>query len=133
VYAKILVTSILFSIALLPKATPAAHALGCVNADISNQIKVTGSKTAPGAQQNSVHQEIDPSCVGSVNVHKSTQTYVGAEGADQIRHSNQYIGGSGNNSRIPSNVMNAGNLNIQVGTAKTIYTPALDPKFLPKK
>jgi hypothetical protein len=133
VYAKILITSILFSIALLPKTTPAAHALGCVNADISNQIKVTGSKTAPGVQQNTVNQEIDPTCVGNVNVHKSTQTYVGTEGADQIRHSNQYSGGSDHNSRIPSNVMNAGNLNIQVGTAKTIYTPALDPKFLPKK
>ena len=133
-YARILLTSILFSIALLPKFTPAAHALGCVNADISNQIKITGSKDAPGAQQNSVNQEIDPdSCVGSVNVHKSTQTSVGADGANQVRNSNQYLGGSGNKGVIPSSVMGAGNVNVQTGTATTIYTPALDPKFLPKK
>jgi hypothetical protein len=58
-----LLTGILFSLALLPAVTPAAHALGCVNADISNQIKITGSKDAPGVQQNSVKQEIAPNCI----------------------------------------------------------------------
>lgn len=131
--AKILVTSILFSIALLPKFTPAAHALGCVNADVSNQVNITGSKDAPGVQQNNVNQAIDPNaCIGNVNVHKSTQVNVGAEGANQIRNSNQYSGGS-NNGTIPSNVMDAGNVNVKASTATTIYNPALDPKFLPKK
>lgn len=132
-YARILLTSIVFSLSLLPQVTPAAHALGCVNADISNQIKITGSKDAAGVQQNTVNQAIDPTnCVGNVNINKSTQVYVGAEGADQVRTSNQFSGGSGS-SVIPSNVMGAGNVNIQVGTATTIYNPALDPTFLPKR
>jgi hypothetical protein len=135
-YAKILLTSILFSISLIPNLTPAVHALGCVNADISNQIKITGSKDTPGKQQNTVHQTIDPSCVGNIIIHKSTQLYVGQESVDQIRNSNQFSAGSGNNgnnARIPSSLMNVGNVNIQIGTAITVYNPALDPKFLPKK
>lgn len=131
-YAKILFTSILFSIALLPNTPQSAHALGCVNADISNQINITGSKNAPGTQQNNVNQEIDPSCVGNAIVHKSTQVHVGAEGANQIRNSNQYSTGSGN-SVIPASVRNAGNVNFNTGTTTTIYNPALDPKFLPRR
>ena len=131
--ANILATGIFCSLALLTNLTPAAHALGCVNADVSNQVKITGSKDAPGAQQNTVNQAIDPnSCVGNVNVHKSTQTYVGGDGANQIRNSNQYSGGSHNNA-IPSSVMDAGNVNVQVGTATSVYTPALNPRFAPKK
>jgi hypothetical protein len=131
--AKFLATGILCSIALLTKLTPAAHALGCVNADVSNQVKITGSKDAPGSQQNTVNQAIDPNaCVGNVNVHKSTQTYVGGDGADQTRNSNQYSGGSHNNV-IPSNVMDAGNVNVRVGTGTTVYSPALNPRFAPKK
>jgi hypothetical protein len=132
-YPKILLTSILFSISLIPSLTPTAHALGCVNADISNQVKITGSKSAPGKQQNTVHQTIDPSCVGNIIIHKSTQLYVGSEGVDQVRTSNQFSAGSGHNGTIPSSVMKTGNVNIHVGTATTIYNPALDPKFLPKK
>jgi hypothetical protein len=131
-YATKLLTSILFSLALLPALTPAAHALGCVNADISNQIKITGSKDAPGAQQNSVKQEIAPNCVGNVNVHKSTQLYVGPDGVDQTRKSTQLSGGATPNRVLPASVMNAGDLNIRVGTATTIYNPALDPNFMPK-
>jgi hypothetical protein len=132
-YATKLLTSILFSLALLPALTPAAHALGCVNADISNQIKITGSKDAPGAQQNSVKQEIAPNCVGNVNVHKSTQLYVGPDGVDQTRKSTQLSGGSGSHLVLPVSVMNAGDLNIKVGTATTVYSPALDPNFMPKR
>jgi hypothetical protein len=132
-YATKLLTSILFSLALLPALTPAAHALGCVNADISNQIKITGSKDAPGAQQNSVKQEIAPNCVGNVNVHKSTQLYVGPDGVDQTRKSTQLSGGSGAHRVLPVSVMNAGDLNIKVGTATTVYSPALDPNFMPKR
>jgi hypothetical protein len=128
------ITSLLFSIALLPRFTPPAHALGCVNADVSNQVNVTGSKDAPGVQKNTVNQAIDPnSCVGNVNVHKSNQVHVGADGANQIRNSNQYSGGTGNNGVIPSSVMDAGNVNVNAGTATSVYSPALDPKFLPKK
>jgi hypothetical protein len=133
-YAKTLLTSLLFSISLIPSITPAAHALGCINADVSNQVKITGSKGSPGVQKNTVNQAIDPtSCVGSANVHKSTQLYVGAEGADQVRTSNQFSAGSGHNSVIPKNVMGAGNVNFRVGNATSIYSPALDPKFLPKR
>ena len=82
-YAKILATSILFSIALFPSAPQSAHALGCVNVDISNQIKITGSKDAPGAQTNNVNQAIDPNCVGNAIVHKTNQVHVGTEGANQ--------------------------------------------------
>ncbi len=119
----------------LPNFTPAARALGCVNADVSAQVKVTGSKDAPGVQQNNVNQAIDgTNCVGNANVTKSTQTYVGADGADQTRNSNQFnSGGAMKNPAIPSSVMDAGNVNVNVGTAHTIYTPGLDPKFLPKK
>ena len=129
---KILFTSILFSVVLMPKSTQPAHALGCVNADISAQIKITGSKDAPGVQKNTVTQAIDPNCVGNANVHKSTQVYVGAEGADQVRNSNQYSGGTGN-SAIPSSVMGAGNVNFSTGTTTTIYNPALDPNFIHRK
>ena len=132
-YATKLLTSILFSLALLPALTPAAHALGCVNADISNQVKITGSKDAPGAQQNTVNQAIAPNCVGNVNVHKSTQLYVGSDGADQTRKSNQVSGGAGSHRVLPSSVMSAGDVNIQVGTGTTVYSPALDPNFLPKR
>jgi hypothetical protein len=132
-YATKLLTSILFSLALLPALTPAAHALGCVNADISNQIKITGSKDAPGAQQNTVKQEIAPNCVGNVNVHKSTQLYVGPDGVDQTRKSTQLSGGSGSHRVLPVSVMNAGDLNIKVVTATTVYSPALDPNFMPKR
>ena len=131
-YATKILTSILFSIALLPSLAPAAHALGCVNADISNQIKITGSKDAPGAQQNAVNQAIAPNCVGNVNVHKSTQLYVGPDGVDQTRKSTQLSGGSVPTRVLPASVMNAGDLNLKVGTAITIYSPALDPHFLPK-
>jgi hypothetical protein len=132
--AKILAASILFSLALLTKITPAAHALGCVNADVSNQVNITGSKDAPGVQKNNVNQAIDPNtCVGNVNVNKSTQLNVGAESANQIRNSNQYSGGIDRNNAIPSSVMDAGNVNVNAGTATNVYTPALDPKFLPKK
>jgi hypothetical protein len=131
-YAKILFTSILFSIALLPNVPQSAHALGCVNADISNQLNITGSKNAPGTQQNNVNQEIDPNCVGNVIVHKSNQVHVGSEGANQLRNSNQYSGGS-DNSVIPASVRDAGNINFKTGTATTIYNPALDPNFLPKR
>jgi hypothetical protein len=131
--SKILATTILFSISLLPNVTPAAHALGCVNADVSNQVNITGSKDAPGAQQNTVNQAIDPNaCVGNANVHKSTQLHVGPEGANQIRNSNQFSGGA-NNSAIPSSVMDAGNVNVKASTATSVYNPALDTKFLPKK
>ena len=134
-YATKLFTGILFSLALLPTVTPAAHALGCVNADISNQIKITGSKDAPGVQQNSVKQEIAPNCVGNVNVHKSTQLYVGPDGVDQTRTSTQLSGGGGSGAYrgLPASVMNAGDLNIQVGTGITIYVPTLDRNFLPKR
>jgi hypothetical protein len=132
--SKILLTSILFSIALLTKLTPPAHALGCVNIDVSNQVKLTCSKDAPGTQQNNVNQVIDPnSCVGNANVHNTTQTYVGTDGADQKRNSNQFSAGSGNSGPIPGNAINAGNVNIKAGTATTIYNPALDPNFLPKR
>jgi hypothetical protein len=131
--AKILIASILFSIALSPKSTPPAQALGCVNADVSNQVNVTGSKDAPGVQKNNVNQAIDPSCIGNVNVHKSNQVHVGSDGANQIRNSNQFSGGTGNNGVIPSSVMDAGNVNVNAGTATNVYNPALDPKFLPKK
>lgn len=132
-YATKLLTSILFSFVLLPALTPAAHALGCVNADISNQIKITGSKDAPGAQQNTANQEIAPNCVGNVNLHKSTQLYVGPDGANQTRQSNQFSGGAGAHRVIPASVMDAGNVNIKVGTGTTVYNPALDPNFLPKR
>jgi hypothetical protein len=130
--AKILVTSILFSISFLPTMSTPAHALGCVNADVSTQVKVTGSKDAPGSQQNSVNQAIGPDCVGNSSVHKSNQVYVGAEGADQKRTSNQTTGGSAPNAAIPERLMDKGNVNFSVGKSKTIYTPALDPNFLPK-
>jgi hypothetical protein len=133
-YGKILATALLFSISLLPKATSPAHALGCVNVDVSNQVKITGSKDAPGTQQNNVHQAIDPeTCVGNVNVGKSNQVYVGTDGADQVRNSSQSSGGIGTHPAIPKSVMDAGNVNFQSGTATTIYNPALDPNFLPKK
>jgi hypothetical protein len=131
-YATKLLTSILFSLALLPALTPAAHALGCVNADISNQIKITGSKDAPGVQQNTVKQEIAPNCIGNVTVDKSTQLHVGPDGADQIRKNTQISGGSSSNRVFPASVMTAGDVNIKVGTATTVYTPALDPDFLRK-
>ena len=130
-YATKLLTGILFSIALLPASTPAAHALGCVNADISNQIKITSAKDAPGIQQNSVNQEIAPNCVGNVNVHKSTQLYVGPDGVDQTRTSNQFSGGSGPYKGLPASVMNAGDVNIRVGTATTIYVPTFIHNFRP--
>jgi hypothetical protein len=133
-YSKILLTSILFSISFIPNVTPAAHAIGCVNADISSQVKITGSKDTPGVQKNTVNQAIDPTtCIGNMNIHKSTQFYVGAEGVDQIRNSNQYSAGSGHNGLIPSSVMDKGNVTVRVGTATTVYNPALDPNFLPKK
>jgi hypothetical protein len=132
-YATKLLTSILFSLVLLPALTPAAHALGCVNADISNQVKITGSKDAPGAQQNAVNQTIAPNCVGNVNVHKSTQLYVGPDGVDQARKSTQFSGGVVPNRLLPASVMNAGDVNINVGTGTTVYSPALDPHFLPKR
>ena len=127
-YAKILVTSLLFSIALLPSAPQSAHALGCVNVDISNQIKLTGSKDAPGSQTNNVNQAIDPNCVGNAIVHKTNQVHVGTEGANQTRNSDQFSGGSGN-SAIPASVMGVGNVNFQTGTQTTIYNPALAPNF----
>jgi hypothetical protein len=125
-----LLVSILLSLTLLPALTPAAHALGCVNADISNQIKITGSKDAPGAQKNTVNQAIAPNCVGNINVHKSTQLYVGPNGVDQNRKSTQFSGGFDSNRVLPASVINVGDLNIKVGTATTIYSPALDPHFL---
>jgi hypothetical protein len=127
-YAKILVTSILFSIALFPSAPQSAHALGCVNVDVSNQIKITGSKDAPGAQTNNVNQAIDPNCVGNAIVHKTNQVHVGTEGANQTRNSNQFSGGSGN-SAIPASVREAGNVNFKTGIQTTIYNPALAPNF----
>ncbi len=132
-YTTKLLTGIVCSLALLPTFTPAAHALGCVNADISNQIKITGSKDAPGVQQNSVKQKIAPNCVGNVNVHKSTQLYVGPDGVNQIRNSAQLSSGSGTYRGLPASVMNAGDLNIQVGTGITIYVPTLDRNFFPKR
>jgi hypothetical protein len=118
---------------LLPNFTPSTHALGCVNLDLSNQIKITGSKDNPGVQQNNIKQEIGPNCVGNTTVHNTTQLYVGADGANQIRNSEQFSGGLGKNPVLPAGVMDAGNVNIQVGTATSVYNPALDPKFLPKK
>ena len=131
-YAKFLVTSILFTLALLPSAPKPAHSLGCVNVDISNQLNISGSKNAPGTQTNNVNQEIDPNCVGNAIIHKTNQVHVGSEGADQTRNSNQSSGGSGN-SAIPASVMGAGNVNFQSGTKTTIYNPALDPNFLRRK
>jgi hypothetical protein len=131
-YAKTLFTSILFSIALLPSVPQSAHALGCVNVDISNQLNINGSKNAPGNQTNNVNQGIDPSCIGNAIVHKSTQVNVSPDGANQTRNSNQFSGGSGN-SAIPASVMGVGNVNFQSGTATTIYNPALDPNFPHKK
>jgi hypothetical protein len=120
-------------ILLLPNSTPSAFALGCVNVDVSNQVKITGSKAHPGTQQNNVNQVIDPNCLGNANVHNTTQTHVGSEGADQTRNSSQYSGGLGKNNLVPASVMDAGNVNVQTGTATTIYAPGLDPKYLPKK
>jgi hypothetical protein len=130
--AKFLVTSILFTLALLPSVPHSAHALGCVNVDISNQLNINGSKNAPGTQTNNVNQEIDPSCVGNAIVHKTNQVHVGTEGADQTRNSNQFSGGSGHPA-IPASVMGAGNVNFQSGTKTTIYNPALDPNFPHKR
>lgn len=127
-YAKILVTSLMFAIALLPSAPQSAHALGCVNVDISNQIKLTGSKDAPGSQTNNVNQVIDPNCVGNAIIHKTNQVHVGAEGANQNRNSNQFSGGS-ENSAIPASVKGAGNVNFQTGIQTTIFNPALAPNF----
>jgi hypothetical protein len=127
-YAKILVTSILFSIAIFPSAPQPAQALGCANIDVSNQIKITGSKDAPGAQTNNVNQAIDPNCVGNVIVRKTNQVHVGAEGANQNRNSHQFSGGAGN-SAIPDSVKGTGNVNFQTGIQTTIYNPALDPNF----
>jgi hypothetical protein len=131
-YAKFLVTSIIFTLALLPTAPQPAKALGCVNVDVSNQIKITGSKDAPGAQTNNVNQAIDPNCVGNAIVHKTNQVHVGSEGANQTRNSNQFSGGSGHPA-IPASVMGAGNINFKSGTQTTIYNPALDPNFPHKR
>jgi hypothetical protein len=127
-YAKFLVTSILFSIALLPSAPQSAHALGCVNIDISNQLDIAG-KHAQTKQSNNVNQAIDPNCVGNTSVHKTTQVNVSPDGANQTRNSNQFLGGSGS-SVIPASVMGVGNVNFNTGTQTTIHTPALN---LPRK
>jgi hypothetical protein len=129
-YAKFLVTSILFSIALLPSAPQSAHALGCVNIDISNQLNIAG-KNAQTKQSNNVNQAIDPNCVGNTSVHKTTQVNVSPDGANQTRNSNQFLGGSGN-SVIPASVMGVGNVNFNTGTQTTINTPALNQNFLRK-
>jgi hypothetical protein len=131
-YVKFLVTSIIFTLALLPSVPKAAQAIGCVNVDVSNQIKITGSKDAPGGQTNNVNQEIDPNCVGNAIVHKTNQVHVGTEGADQTRNSNQFSGGSGHPA-IPASVREAGNVNFQSGIKTTIYNPALDPNFPHKR
>lgn len=126
---NILFTSILFSLALVPQMTPAAHALGCVNADISVQANISGSQGAPGSQTNNGSQTIDPACVGNANINKSTQLNVGADGANQTRNSNQYNGGSGQNIGIPASVMDAGNINFKASNTTNIQTPALDAKY----
>jgi hypothetical protein len=123
-YAKFLVTSILFSIALLPSAPQSAHALGCVNVDISNQLDIAG-KHAQTKQSNNINQAIDQNCVGNTSVHKTTQVNVSPDGANQTRNSNQFLGGSGN-SAIPASVMDAGNVNFNIGTQNSIHTPALN-------
>jgi hypothetical protein len=117
---------------LLPDFTPAAKALGCVNVDVGNQISVSGSPN-PGTQTNQVKQSIDPNCLGNVNVTKTTQLDVGAGSANQQRTSEQHSGGLGKHPVIPAGVMEAGNVNIQVGTGTQVYSPALNPNFLPKK
>jgi hypothetical protein len=122
-YAKFLVTSILFTIALLPSVPQSAHALGCVNVDISNQLDLAG-KNAKTKQSNSVNQAIDSNCIGNTSVHNTTQVNVSPEGANQTRTSNQFLGGSGS-SVIPASVMGAGNVNFNTGTQTTIHTPAL--------
>jgi hypothetical protein len=129
-----LLLSIALPTLLLPNLVPSAHALGCVNLDVSNQVNLTGSKDNPGVQQNNVKQNIDPNCVGNADVHKTTQLHVGPEGADQTRNSSQSIGGGAtSHPAIPAGVMDAGNVNVQVGTGTNIYVPGLDPKYLPKK
>ncbi len=129
-YAKFLVTSILFTIALLPSAPQSAHALGCVNVDISNQLNLAG-KNGQGQQTNNVNQAIDPNCIGNTSVHNTTQVNVSPEGANQTRNSNQFLGGSGS-SVIPASVMGAGNVNFNTGTQTSIHTPALNQNF-PRK
>lgn len=129
-YAKFLVTSILFTIALLPSAPQSAHALGCVNVDISNQLNLAG-KNGQGKQTNNVNQEIDSNCIGNTSVHNTTQVNVSPEGANQTRNSNQFLGGSGS-SVIPASVMGAGNVNFHTGTQTNIQTPALNQNF-PRK
>jgi hypothetical protein len=129
-YAKFFVTSILFTIALLPSVPQSAHALGCVNVDISNQLDIAG-KNAQQRQSNNVNQAIDPNCIGNTSVHKTNQVNVSPDGANQTRNSNQFLGGSGS-SVIPASVMDAGNVNFQTGTQIRIQTPALDQNF-PRK
>jgi hypothetical protein len=127
-YAKFLVTSILFTIALLPSVPQSAHALGCVNVDISNQINLAG-KNGKGQQTNNVSQGIDSNCIGNTSVHNTTQVNVSPDGANQTRNSNQFLGGSGS-SVIPASVMGAGNVNFNIGTQTNIQNPALN---LPRK
>jgi hypothetical protein len=129
-YEKFLLTSILFTIALIPNVPQSAHALGCVNVDISNQLDIAG-KNAQTKQRNNVNQEIDQNCIGNTSVHKTTQVNVSPDGANQTRNSNQYLGGSGN-SAIPDSVMGAGNVNFHTGTQTSIHTPALNQNFLHK-
>jgi hypothetical protein len=126
-YAKFLFTSIFFTIALLPSVPQSAHALGCVNVDISTQLSIAG-KQAQDKQSNAVNQSIDPTCIGNTSVHNTTQVDVSPQGANQTRTSNQFLGGSGS-SVIPASVMGAGNVNFNTGTQTSIRTPALNPNF----
>lgn len=129
---KPLSIALLSAAALLPFApsfTSSASAQ-CVMLDVSNQLAIRGSHT-PSTQENNVGMIASGECVGGAAVTTNSQTAVSPGTATQIRNSQSSI--TNGMEGIP-NVPGIGGPTIQipVETKVDVYSPALDPQFMPQ-
>jgi hypothetical protein len=128
---KPLSIGLLSAAALLPFAPSftASASAQCVMLDVSNQIAIRGSRT-PSTQENTVGMSATGPCVGGAAVTTNSQTAVTPDTATQIRNSQSTIT---NGMQGVPNVPGIGGPTIQipVNTQVDVYSPALDPQFMP--
>ena len=100
--------------------SPAAIAQ-CVQADISVQYNISGSRT-PTERNNDVQMESESGCQGNSSVTNSVQGNIGGEGNVQQNRRVRHRQSNGNSKPNPTGV-NGPNVQVQTGVEVDVYNP----------
>lgn len=94
----------------------------CVQADVSVQYNISGSKT-PTQRNNDVQMESEPGCQGNSSVTNSVQGNIGGEGNVEQNRRVRHRQSNGGKKPNPTGV-NGPNVQVQTGVEVDVYNPA---------